>query len=310
MKLLFKYISILTIVLVTFGCEFDENGRMPNDIVDACFPYIEFNSETSSPFINLSTPNGYVLNGTIDVLFEDVSFDKLKLVVAYNGGYDMPYVLEDNITTYPIDISVTSADLVDAIAEVGSTADFAEGDVYHVYVIPVIGGKEYPPYQLLDGKVYNTVSASVYQNLGAIKGINSADVVINVPCELKPETIPGTYYMASDDWAAYGNVTIEADPNDPFKLFIYGIAAAEGLVDKGNGLPLIIDPVSYKVSSALTILADDLVPWGLPYVDYRYDPVSVTYNTCDGTFSMLTYIGVSIGGWGNFNFTFKPVDEE
>lgn len=310
MKIIFKYMSILTIALIAFSCEFDENGRMPNDMEDACFPYIEFDAETSSPFINLSTPEGYVLNGTINILFEDVAFDKLKLVVAYNGGYDMPYVLEDNIKSFPYEISVTSEDLVSAVAELASISDFAEGDVLHVYVIPTIGGTEYPPYQILGGKTFNTISSSIYQNLGAIKGINNADVVINVPCELTPASLPGTYYMASDDWGAYGNVTIEADPENPYKVYIYGIAEAEGLVDLGNGLPITIDPVTYKATAERTTLAADLAPWGLSYVDYFYNPVSVTYNTCDGSFSLLTYIGVSIGGWGNFNYKFTPVVEE
>ena len=309
MKLILKYISIFTIALLAFGCgDFDDNGSMPDNMMEASFPYIVFDADASSPFINLSAPEEYSFSGTIDVLFSEVPFANLRLVVAYNGAYDKPYTISDNITSVPYDFTVTSDNLIAAIDELGSYSDIKTDDKYHVYVIPTVDGEELPPYQILGGKTYNTVSSSIIQNLTAFTGLTSADVMVNVPCELLPELMVGSYYMASDDWGAWGDVTIEADPNDPFKVFIYGIAAAEGLVDNGNGLEINIDPNTYAASGVETILAADVAPWGLPYVDYFYSPVSVTYNTCDGSYSMITYIGISIGGWGNFNYTFTRND--
>lgn len=310
MKLILKYISIFTIVLLAFSCDFDENGSLPEGMEETCFPYIAYNAAASDAFINLTTPEAYSFSGTIDVLFkEGVPFDKLRLVVAYNGAYDEAGTIEDNIVTVPYDITVSSSNMVSVLSSLSSLNDLEAGDWLHVYVIPTIGGKEYPPYQVLGGKAYSTTSASIGQNLTAFTGLTSADVVVNVPCELKPAMMVGSYYMASDDWAAWGDVTIEADPANPFKVFIYGAAGAEGLVDNGNGIEINIDPVTYAASGVKTVLSANLAPWGLGgYTNYYYQPNTVSYNTCNGSYSMVVRIGVDQGSWGNFNYLFTRND--
>lgn len=310
MKLVLRYISIFAIALTVFSCDFDENGQMPDNMTETSFPYIIFDAEASAPFVNLTSPADYMMSGTIDVLFkEQVPFDKLRLVVVYNGAYDKPYTIEDNITTVPHDFTITSSTLIDIISELGSVDDMKADDKYHVYVIPTMNGEEFPPYQLLGGKAYNTVSSSILQNLNAFTGLNSADYVINVPCQLLPENMVGSYYMASDDWEAYGDVTIEADPNDPYKVYIYGIAAAEGLVDNGNGIEVYVDPDTYAASAKKTVLAADLAAWGLSYTNYYYEPVSANFNTCDGSYTFTFKIGVDQGSWGNFNYKFTRNDD-
>ena len=180
MKSLLKYFSIFTLALLAFSCDFDENGPMPDEMVEAPFPYIVIDSETSSPFLNQSAPEDYVLNGTINIIFDEVPFDKLRFVVSYNDGFNAPYTLVDNITTVPQTVSITGADIINAIDEISDANDISLDDKFYFYVIPTVNGVDYPPYQVLNGKVYNTVSSSIYQNLNAFAGVNSADVTVNV----------------------------------------------------------------------------------------------------------------------------------
>lgn len=298
MKLLLRYISIIAAVLfISYSCEFDENGPMPNDMQEGCFPYIEMNVAESSPFINLSTPGDYILKGTVDVLF-DSPYDKITLVVAYNGNYDKPYVIQDNITELPVELQVTCNDLVNAIAELTSLDDIAEGDVYHVYAIPTIDGTEYPPYQKLGGKAYATYSASIMQNLQAIKGIGIADVAINVPCEFVPDMAVGSYTSVSADWGAAGPITIIADPNDPMIVYVSGLEEMEGLVEDVGPLKMVINP-DYSVTGGKSVLASDA--WGYHNIAYEGGG---TYNTCDGSYTLAFAITVDEGSFGTYHFEF------
>ncbi|MBN2484536.1 MAG: hypothetical protein JXB34_01050 [Bacteroidales bacterium] len=180
MKLALRYISFFTIMLVAFSCEFDENGKMPDDIKEVCFPYLQINSETSSPFFNMNDPEAYTLNGIVDVIFKDIPFDKLRVVVVYSGNFETPYTLVDNITSVPFNLSVSGNDLLSSIEELSDFSQITLDDNFKIYVIPTVDGQDYPPYQLLDGKVYSTVSASIYNNLVAFTGSNSADVNVSV----------------------------------------------------------------------------------------------------------------------------------
>ena len=139
MKLLLRYVSIIAaVLLISYGCEFDDNGPMPNDIAETCFPYIDLDEDVTSPFINIAEPESYVCAGTIDAMFdENVPFDKLKLVVAMNGQYDKAGVIADDITSVPYDFSISTSDIVGALGQLSSAADITEEDLFKVYVIPI-----------------------------------------------------------------------------------------------------------------------------------------------------------------------------
>jgi hypothetical protein len=233
MKLALKYISILAIMLLAYSCESDENGRMPDEMEEVCFPYIQLDAETSSPFLVVNNPSAYVLNGTVDAIFKDIPFDKLRLVVAYSGNYATPSTLVDNITSLPYDVSITGTDLINAIDEISDSTDVTEDDDFQLYVIPMVNGVEYPPYQVLDGKAYHTVSSSIYNDLLAFTGSNAAEVNITVMmvCDLinGVDDLVGSW-DGSDAWEYSGSgITTVANGTD-------------ALVVSGMGEDFIADP--------------------------------------------------------------------
>ncbi len=288
-------------LFLSYSCETDENGPMPNDIQEGCFPYIAIDNDVSSPFINVDDIDGYYLSGEIDILF-DSPYDKLTLVVAYNGNYSNYYVLNDDITSVPVDIEVTTTDLVNAIDELSSPSDIQIADEFHVYVIPTIAGKQFPPYQEMNGKSYNTVSSSILQNLSALKGLTKADVNITVPCAFDPSIVSGNFYSVSNDWGSAGDITIFPDESDPFVVYVDGLETMEGLVEDQGPLKMIIKP-NYDVTVERQVLSSSLAPWGLPYTNMAYEGFG-TYDTCTGTYTMTFEITVDQGSFGQYNFTF------
>ncbi|MCF8361470.1 MAG: hypothetical protein K9G70_02480 [Prolixibacteraceae bacterium] len=302
MKILLKYISIITTILfLAYSCETDENGPMPDNIQEGCFPYIEVDNSVSSPFINVDDLNGYMMKGEVKVLF-DSPYDKLTLAVAYNGNYSDYYVLKDDIVNVPADIEVTTSDLVNTIDELSSASDIKIADEFHVYVIPTIAGKEFPPYQEINDKVYNTVSSSILQNLTALKGLTKADVNITVPCAFDPSIVSGSFYSVSADWSSAGDITIFPDESDPFVVYVDGLETMEGLVEDKGPLKMVIQP-NYDVVVERQVIVSSLSPWGLPYTNLAYEGFG-TYDTCTGTYTMTFEITVDQGSFGSYNFTF------
>ena len=131
-------------------------------------------------------------------------------------------------------------------------------------------------------------------------------VSYDVVCSYDPELTVGDYIVYSDDWGyPEAPVTIEADPSDPFKLFIVGLAEGEGLPGNGNRVEINVSEADFSITGPKTIIADDLSAWGLPYLEYSYTPVSGVYKTCNGAFEIGFSINVTIGGWGENAYFFR-----
>ena len=76
------------------------------------------------------------------------------------------------------------------------------------------------------------------------------------------------------------------------------MADLEGLVSNGNSIEISIDPGNFAITGPESIIAADLAPWGLPYVEYSYTPADGLYNSCTGAMDISFAVNVSIGGWG------------
>lgn len=302
MKSIIRYFSIIAaVVLLAISCSVDENGILPDDMKEGCFPYIAMDADASDGYIDLNAPDAYKLKGTIDVLF-DSPFDKLTLVVAFNGAYNTPYVLKDDIVALPLEVNLTTADLVSAVTAVSSSADIVSGDQFHVYVIPTVDGTALPPYMVINGRAVNTVSSSLYQNLSAIEGVGNADVRINVPCAFDNALVAGSYYALSNDWGAAGDVTVTQDPADPYIVYVDGLFAIEGLEEDKGPLKMVISKKDFSVSVARQPIASSLAPWGLGYTNIGFVGTG-TYDTCSGKYTLSLGIFVDQGSFGTFNYT-------
>ena len=302
MKSIIRYFSMIAaVILLAHSCSVDENGILPDDMKEGCFPYFAIDADASDGYIDLNNPDAYELKGTVDVLF-DSPFDKLTLVVAFNGAYNNPYIIKDDIVALPLEVNITTADLVSVVAEISSSADIVAGDAFHVYVIPTVDGIALPPYQVLNGRIVNTMSSSLYQNLTAIEGIGNADVSIKVPCAFDNALAAGSFAAVSNDWGAAGDVTVTQDPADPFTVYVDGLFAIEGLEEDKGPLKMVISQRDFSVSVERQPIASSLAPWGLGYTNIGFVGTG-TFDTCTGKYTLSLGIFVDQGSFGTFTYT-------
>ena len=170
---------------------------------------------------------------------------------------------------------VTASEIVTALNI--SASDFLAGDIFYLYLTTTKNG-----------------------TLTRTKGVS-----IPVVCFFDPSMLVGDFYYESTSWGEAGDVFLEADPDDPYKIYVDGIPESQGLTGNGNKLVFIFDPNNFNVSGPRVIFADSLAEWDLPYTGHAYQPVSGKYDSCEKAYVITFAITVDQGGWGNFSFTFK-----
>lgn len=185
-------------------------------------------------------------------------------------------VVFETISTFPASITINA---VDAINALGVNIDnVTTSSVFFVYVTTEKNGRK-------------TRS-------------KTASLKVPVVCAFDAALAFGSYHEVSGGWQVEGDVTLVADPADPYTIHIQGMQAVEGLTGNGNEVVISIDPSNFAVTGGATVLADDLSEWELSYTNYTFELLSGVYNSCDGSYVLVFDIYVDQGGWGSYSFTF------
>jgi len=251
----------------------------------------------SSPFINVADVNAYSLSVDVDLLYND-PFKKIDLMVVMARDFSKQYLLQ-SITSVPSSITISGADIVAAIPELASSADISAGDEFYVFGNVELTDGTYLPGMLADGTI--ALSSANKNIVGILKDGAVPDVRIAVPCAFDPALAVGSYHAVSADWGAAGDVTVTADPNDAFKVYVSGFETMEGLVEDKGPLPMFIKS-NYSVDVPKYVFVSSLAPWGLPYTNLSYGGGG-TYNTCDGSYILTMEVRVDQGGFGSYTWT-------
>ena len=195
------------------------------------------------------------------------SVDKVSIEVV---SASKKAILKD--VTLPITgLKVTASEVISALGIAAN--DYKRGDIFTLYVLTTKNG-------------VTTRSPAAFN--------------IPVVCYFEPSMLVGNFYYVSSDWDEEGSITIEADPDDPLKVYIHGMAESQGLTGNGNGIELNINPNNFNVTGPQSIIADNLADWGMAnYLNHYYTPVSGNYSACDDKYTITFLIGVSAGNWGN-----------
>ncbi|WP_372751155.1 hypothetical protein [Labilibaculum sp.] len=227
-----------------------------------------------------------------DFTVDDVSFtvsledgdavDAAEIRVAYDGNEEF---LQD-IASFPSDITITAADILTALGLTSSEIEL--GSEIAVYVMTTSDG---------------------------VTSRSQAAFNIDIPCEFDSSITTGSYGIVCDGWGVDSNVSITADEDDPYIVYIAGLAEADACTGNGNTMKVIIDPVSYQLTgdTERTIVADDCSGWAAAYsvyTNYSYTLKSGSFSTCDGSYEIVfeleyLYEGESdYSSWGDYTFTF------
>lgn len=205
-----------------------------------------------------------------NVIAEDgISYDEAYIVVSFNGVSQRTKIKD--ISTFPQSIVITAEE---AAAALGMTIADVESQDYFVFEVEV------------------KVGSKIYRSNGG--------VTINVVCPFDPELVHGSYTAVSADWGVNGDVTITVDPDDPYKVYVAGLAALDGLTEDLGPLEMNINPLNFQVEAVKTALAS--AAWS--YTNFSYAGSGV-FNSCTGEYEMLFAITVDQGSFGSYSFTLK-----
>lgn len=214
---------------------------------------------------DINDPSNTFVQFDLDVNPSIVS--EVKFLVSYNG--DMQRKEVKSITTFPQNVKIFMHEAASAIGI--SLDEIGAGDAFTIEAITIQGGKTYR-------------SSAV---------INAA-----VVCAYDPDNVSGSYRAVSADWAVDGLVTLTVDPEDPYIIYVTGLAELDGLTEDQGPLKMIVNPLDFKVTAEKTALAS--VAWD--YTNLSYAGTGLL-NTCNGTYEMLFAITVDQGSFGSFPFT-------
>ena len=161
----------------------------------------------------------------------------------------------------------------------------------------------------LDNVTKNPISVkfSLADHADIIDWGKNMTATIQIFCDLDPSMLLGTFSWVSASWGESGSgLTFEADPNDPYKIYIDGLPT-EAITWNGNKIELNVNPSNNSISGPKVIVAGDTHEWGDEdnYDDYAMEPISGEFDTCQGTFSIVFRISVKQGTFGSFGFIFS-----
>ena len=176
------------------------------------------------------------------------------------------------ITSFPAAVTINAKDVAEKLGI--SLNNIANGDVFTLEVLVTMNGQTYR---------------------------SNAALSVPVACAFDKSLAIGSYhaYSAPDKWNTKGTITLTADPGDPYKIYVKGLAEIDGATEDKGPLVMHIDPLSYAVTVDKTVIASDF------YGDTNEAFAgSGTYNSCDGSFSMNFKISTVEGSYnGTFPFT-------
>ncbi len=203
-----------------------------------------------------------------EIVLNDPGVDEASVLVSYKGDKKRAEVTK--ISSFPATVKIS---LVDVVSKLGiQLSDVEAADVFNFEVKTTQGGKSY---------------------------FSSAAFNVAVVCGYDVDAVTGSYRALSADWDMDGAITITADPDDPYIVYVSGLVTADGEVEDLGPLKMVINPLNFAVTAGPTVLASKFS--GYDNVTYAG---SGSLNTCDGKFDMLFTISVAQGSFGANNFEF------
>ncbi len=256
---------IVLLALLTFSCEEevkDPAGRRGVAVV----PVIS--DIGPGVFASEDLVNSYV--EFVVSLGDGVQAEKAVIEASYNNNGARVELAE--VTSFPATVHIVSGE---AIGALGLSPEGVEnGDVFNLEVLLTAAG---------------------------IETRSNAVLNVRVACGFVDTKAIGSYHSLSgpDDWNSEGNITITADQDDPYTIYVSGLETLEGVNEDGGPLVMHIDPGTFEVTADYTVLASGA--FGFHNLAYEGSGI---YDSCDGSYQMDFNISVDEGNFGRFAFTF------
>jgi hypothetical protein len=288
-KLVYIIITLVIGILLT-TCDKEPDIRMP-ELQDAVAPYMKL-TDNSSLYVDLYNLGGFNLEAVVDILFDD-PFQKLAVVVVFNGDFENQHTMTDNITSVPQTVSYSLNDVIAAVPGLNAASELVEGDQFNFFVNATTeDGSLLRGYNINGDLAY---SSSMVNTLAGLKGGATFDISIPVPCPASIDEWPGMYDCFDLDYPSE-NTTAEIflDPAVENGLKVYGMYSNYAEPDTFR---IVLNPADFTVSFPEQTISQDL--WG-------YGPATAaagggTYNTCEFSINLNLDVCVSLGCFSTFH---------
>ena len=194
-----------------------------------------------------------------------------KIVIQGSYQTNLERIALKEVTSFPATVRILSSDVAQKLGI--NLADISNGAVFRLELITSANG---------------TTTRS-----GAV-------LFIPVACAYDVNLATGSYHAVSD-WPSENDFTIASDANDPYTLYVKGLATIDDIVEDLGPFVMHINPINYEVITEPKLLASDYFGYG--GVTYSG---SGTYSSCDGSYTLN--IDISICNYGSqgiyqFNIT-------
>ena len=207
---------------------------------------------------------------------EGTSEDMVTLICSFNN--DHADVIITEITTFPAVLTITSAEVAQKLGI--ALTDIERGDVFDFELLITTDGRT----------------------------TRSTPLVIPAACMYSVSMATGSYHSFSPaypaGWETEGEITLTADDEDPYTIYVSGLEELDGNVEDLGPLVMHVDPITYAVTVPKKAIASDV--WGV-YHNIAYEG-SGTFSTCDGAYTLNLTITIEEGSFGAFPFTFTRND--
>lgn len=268
----YKIFGVVMVLALFFSACEDTNENLVGSRGVAITPVVSDIYPSSQQFSDVSE-DSYV-SFTVSLLDGD-ECDAAEIQVEYDDNT----ATVQEISSFPVDITITATEMLTALDITES--DVSLGTSFTLYVITTNDG---------------------------VSTRSLANVSIALPCEFDADLTTGSYSVVSDGWGVDSDVTITADPDDPYTLYIEGLAEADGLVSNGNTMKIMISE-SFGIygDDEGTVLAENCGGWGSDYESYTnmtYTVSEGSYSSCDGTMTISFTLSIDQGSWGDYEFVF------
>lgn len=263
----YKILAFLAVMVLAFSACETEVEEPAGQINVGIVPAI---TNLNPAAFDVNEPESTFIKFDLDA---EPGVDEVAVVASYNG--DLRRVNLKSYNAFPAENLKISMKEVAAALGIGLN-DIQPGDVFNLEFLTLQGE--------------NTYRSNAVINAAAV-------------CAYDIDNVTGAYRAVSEDWDADGPVTITADADDEYTLYVSGLPELDGYVGDVAPLKMTVDPLNFKVTAAKTVLSSDFSG----YTNMAYEGFGLL-NTCDGTYQMNFTITVDQGSFGTNAFTFIKVD--
>jgi hypothetical protein len=186
--------------------------------------------------------------------------EKISVLGSYQDNFERVIITE--ATSFPATVKIKVSEVAQKIGL--SLDELVNGDIFLVELKTLSNGLA-------------TLSPAVLR--------------VPVACAYNVDLAIGDYHAVSD-WPSENDVTIEADPADPYTLLVTGLGTIDGIDEDHPPFVLHINPATYDVTAETKTLASDYYGYG----EVTYSGYGI-YSSCDGSYTL--YIDISIGAYGS-----------